>query len=323
MIDKLYVYRSPSTTPYRNIAYEAFMLEHAPPRSGFFYLWQNRRTVVIGRNQNAWAECRVAELERDGGFLARRLSGGGAVFHDMGNLCFTFILPNEVYDVGRQTGVLLDALRKLKIDAVMKGRNDLEIDGKKFSGHAYYRGRVNAIHHGTFLVNADTALAQAYLSPPKEKIVSKGVVSVKSRVVNLAERFPHLTIESLCAQLVRSVAEQYGRNAEALDDSFFDAAAVAAMEERFSSPAWKYGRSPHCGVTLDARFDWGGVELRFDVVEGRIARLCVFSDAMDAAFIAGLPETLNGTPFRSGDALLAAIDALYPRLGRPNGAAAI
>ena len=210
MIDKWHFYISKSTVPYHNIAREAFMLEHAPPGSGIFYLWQNRRTVVIGRNQNAWKECRVAELENSGGFLARRLSGGGAVFHDLGNLCFTFILPKEDYDVGRQTAVLLDALRKLNLDAVMKGRNDLEIEGKKFSGHAYYQGKNNAMHHGTFLVNADLSLAQKYLSPPQEKIVSKGVSSVKSRIVNLNSFNPSLTIEKLSGALIESAENAYG-----------------------------------------------------------------------------------------------------------------
>jgi lipoate-protein ligase A len=311
MIEKLYLYRSPSTTPYHNIAREAFMLERAPPHACLFYLWQNRKTVVIGRNQNAWKECRVAELERAGGFLARRLSGGGAVFHDLGNLCFTFILPKEDYDVARQTGILLDALKKLTINAVMKGRNDLELDGKKFSGHAYYQGRVNAMHHGTFLVNADTTLAQQYLSPPKEKIESKGVASVKSRVINLAERFPHVTIEKLTESLIRSVEEHYGHTAALLDERFFDAAAIGEMESRFSSPEWKYGRSPECSVTLTSRFDWGGVELNFEVIEGSIARLSVFSDSMDEQFITTLPQKINGAPFTSSGALLETIDALY------------
>ncbi|MDR1229777.1 MAG: lipoate--protein ligase [Spirochaetaceae bacterium] len=311
MIDELCVYVSGSSVPYHNIAVEAFMLGHLPPRSCIFYLWQNRRTVVVGRNQNAWKECRVEELERDGGFLARRLSGGGAVFHDLGNLCFTFILPTEDYDTGFQTGILLDALTKLGLAAVMKGRNDLEIGGKKFSGHAYHRGKVNAMHHGTFLVHADLSLAARYLSPPQEKIAAKGVASVKSRITNLAEFDHALTIEKLSGALVESAECGYGHEAVLLQDAFFDKAEIDGLEARFSAPEWKYGRSPECSMEVTSRFDWGGIDLHFDVVDGKIRNMAAFSDSMDEAFILGLPRYLNGIEFRSNAGLLEKIGAFY------------
>jgi lipoate-protein ligase A len=311
MIDKLYLYVSGSTVPYHNIAVEAFMLEHLPPRSCVFYLWRNRRTVVIGRNQNAWKECRVGDLEHDGGFLARRLSGGGAVFHDLGNLCFTFILPAEDYDTGFQTGILLDALNKLGLAAVMKGRNDLEIAGKKFSGHAYHRGKANAMHHGTFLVHADLSLAARYLSPPQEKIAAKGVASVKSRITNLAAFDHTLTIEKLSGALVESAERGYRREAVLLQDVFFDQAEIAGLEARFSSAEWKYGRSPECGMEVTSRFEWGGVDLHFDVIDGKIRNMAAFSDSMDEAFILDLPRYLNGGEFRSNAGLLEKISAFY------------
>jgi lipoate-protein ligase A len=311
MIDRLYLHVSESNVPYRNIAVEAFLLERLPLRSGLFYLWQNRRTVVVGRNQNAWTECRVAELEDDGGFLARRLSGGGAVFHDLGNLCFTFILPAEDYDTARQTGILLDALKNIGLDAVMKGRNDLEIGGKKFSGHAYHRGKVNAMHHGTFLVCADLSLAQKYLSPPQEKIISKGVASVKSRITNLCEFDGSLTVAKLNAALVESVERAYGCKSESLPDTFFDNAKIAELETGFAAPEWKYGHSPECSMEITSRFDWGSLALHFDVDEGKVVNAVVFSDSMDEAFILDLPRNLNGTPFRSSAALFEKVHALH------------
>ncbi|MDR1095865.1 MAG: lipoate--protein ligase [Spirochaetaceae bacterium] len=316
MINKLYLYTSGSNVPYHNIAAEAFMLEHLPPHSCLFYLWQNRRTVVIGRNQNAWKECRVGDLERDGGFLARRLSGGGAVFHDLGNLCFTFILPAEDYDTGRQTGILLDALNRLGLAAVMKGRNDLEIGGKKFSGHAYHRGKANAMHHGTFLVHADLALAAQYLSPPQEKITAKGVLSVKSRITNLAAFDRSLTIEKLSGALVESVERGYGRQGARLEDAFFDKAEIAGLEARFSAPEWKYGRSPACSMEVTSRFDWGGIDLHFDVINGDIRNMAAFSDSMDEAFILDLPRYLNGTAFRSNAGLLEKVGMFYQERSR-------
>jgi lipoate-protein ligase A len=311
MIDKLYFYISSGTVPYRNIAVEAFMLERLPERSCIFYLWQNRRTVVVGRNQNAWKECRVGKLEADGGFLARRLSGGGAVFHDLGNLCFTFIVPAEDYDTVRQTGILLDALERLGLNAVMKGRNDLEIGGKKFSGHAYHRGTINAMHHGTFLVHADLSLARKYLSPPPEKITAKGIASIQSRIANLAEFDRLLTIEKLRAALIESVERAYGCAGVFLPDAFFDEAKITELEAGFAAPEWRYGRSPECSVEIASRFDWGGVELHFDVVKGKIGNTAIFSDCMDEEFILGLPRNLDGTEFRSAAGLREKVDGLY------------
>ncbi len=128
MIESAFTLITDETVPYKNIALETLLLEKLPAHTAALYLWQNRRTVVIGRNQNAWQECRVADLEADGGFLARRLSGGGAVFHDLGNLNFTFILPIEDFDKDRQTSVILEAVRKAGVVARKSGRNDIEID---------------------------------------------------------------------------------------------------------------------------------------------------------------------------------------------------
>ena len=137
MINRLSYFISSSTNPYLNLAVEEYLLETVKPNQLILYLWQNERTVVIGKNQNAWKECRFQELEADGGHLARRLSGGGAVFHDLGNLNFTFLIPSSDYDLSKQMSVILEAVRSLGIDAQKSGRNDVTVDGKKFSGNAF------------------------------------------------------------------------------------------------------------------------------------------------------------------------------------------
>ncbi|MGM9617603.1 lipoate--protein ligase family protein [Butyricicoccus sp.] len=141
------------TNPYHNIALEECIL----------YLWQNRNTVVIGRNQHAENECRVQELQKDGGFLARRLSGGGAVYHDLGNLNFTFLAYENHFDISSQNEVILRAVKRLGVQAEKNGRNDLTVDGKKFSGHAYYKTGGRCYHHGTLMVDVDYTKLAAYL----------------------------------------------------------------------------------------------------------------------------------------------------------------
>jgi lipoate-protein ligase A len=309
MIRQTFVITTAETNPWRNIALEAFLLENVPQETCIMYLWQNRHTVVIGRNQNAYKECRVQELEADGGCLARRLSGGGAVFHDLGNLNFTFLLPAEDYDLGKQTDVILRAVQKLGIKAEKTGRNDIETDGRKFSGNAYYRSGKNAYHHGTLLVRADKEAAARYLSVSGDKIRSKGVESVKSRIINLTECNPAMSIFSLIDSLRISFDEVYGTAARELkvENLFSDLPGIgdpdaarkrlAALETQFSDPAWKYGKNPPFQFEIQGRFSWGGIEIHFDINNNIVTNAQVFSDAMDGEFIMGFADLLRGMPF--------------------------
>ena len=138
MIKRLQLFRTDCTDPHRNLAVEQALLEMVGEDTCILYLWQNRHTVVIGRNQNAWRECRTGQMETDGVFLARRLSGGGAVFHDLGNLNFTFLVRKPGYDLNRQLGVIVEACRLMGIPAERSGRNDVLTGGRKFSGNAFY-----------------------------------------------------------------------------------------------------------------------------------------------------------------------------------------
>ena len=222
MIQRLLVCRSRGTDPYENLALEEALLHRVEAGELILYLWQNERTVVIGKNQNPWKECRTALLAEEGGHLARRLSGGGAVFHDRGNLNFTFLMREEDYDPDRQLTVIETACRSLGIPVERSGRNDLLADGRKFSGNAFYRHNGRAYHHGTLMVDVDLEMVQRYLSPSKAKLAAKGVDSVRSRVVNLREFVPTLTVRQLSDALTAAFAEVYdqaiGNRQQAIED---------------------------------------------------------------------------------------------------------
>jgi len=301
MITELSLYLNEGTNPYKNLALEEYLLGCVRPGQCILYLWQNRHTVVIGRNQNSFKECRIEELERDGGFLARRLSGGGAVFHDLGNLNFTFLVRKPDYDVSRQTEVILRAVQAFGIAASRTGRNDIAIEGRKFSGNAYYESGDFCYHHGTILVDVDKNDMSRYLNVSKEKLQSKSVESVRSRVTNLSEYIPDITVELVKERMELAFAEVYGLPVLRMESGEIDWSSVEEKEKKYSSWEWKYGRKipfTHC---LLRRFPWGEAEITLEVNEGRIIQAVICSDALDTVYLKALEQVLPGTLYRLSD----------------------
>lgn len=290
---------SDSVNPYENIALEESLLLHTKPGEVILYLWQNRKTVVIGYNQNAWKECRVETLTADGGYLARRLSGGGAVFHDLGNLNFTFLARRKDYDVARQTEVVLRAVRSFGIPAVCTGRNDLEVEGRKFSGNAFYRTGDFCYHHGTVLLNADRQEMTRYLSVSQEKLRSKGVESVKSRVGNLQDYVPSLTVEQMGRALIAAFGDVYGERPERMAIEELSAKELRERTEHFSSWEWLYGRKIPFNMERAGKFGWGEALLRLDVSEGIIRQASFWTDALDTEMPGRVSRALGGCRYES------------------------
>lgn len=299
MINRLTIYISPRLDPYFNMAVEKYLTLTAEPDECIMYLWRNDRTVFIGRNQNCWSECRVSVLEADGGCLARRLSGGGAVYHDGGNLNFTFIASANNYDVARQCSVIATAVSRFGLQASVSGRNDILVDGAKFSGNAFWKFGQNHYHHGTILIKTDTEAMSRYLSVDPDKLKAKGVASVRSRVVNLGELSDKINVDSMTEALCRAFAEVYGL--EAVHKSMPDGAELESIRAEFASVEWKYNMTPRFSHSIKARFSWGGVELELEVREGRIVECRVYSDALDSEFIATLGARFRGVRYSATD----------------------
>ena len=321
---------SAATDPYFNLALEKCLFDSAADDTAIFYLWQNEKTVVCGRNQNIRRECRLDALEAMGGRAARRLSGGGAVFHDRGNLNFTLItrgtgLGVPAADSAGNT-LILRALRDLGIPAEQTGRNDLVApDGRKFSGSAFLRRADGLLcHHGTLMVDVDTAALEAVLDVDGEKLRSKGVRSVRSRVVNLAELCPGLTVEALKSALKAAFCAAYAPDgapallaaadgtltadaAWALDLPVLSRAVEAARSE-FADERWIFGKHAEFTHAFSRRFGWGGLTVNLRVENGTVTHARLDSDALETEFFAALEQLLPGTPF-CGAALSAQADA--------------
>lgn len=297
MIEKLQIFYSDRFDPYYNLAVEQHLMETVPAHCCILYLWQNRNTVVIGRNQNAWKECRTTLLEQENGFLARRLSGGGAVYHDMGNLNFTFLLPVAEFDLDRQLSVIAEACRSLGIEVERSGRNDILVDGKKFSGNAFYKNGSQSYHHGTLMVHVDKDKLGRYLSPSKAKLEAKGVSSVRSRVANLCEYAPGLTCPEMKAHMASAFSSVYGQIAEIRTEKDLDPAAVDKLCRRNASHEWIYGSRFPFTFCCEQRFGWGDVQLNLVVERGHVLQAKAFSDSMDWTSAPRLEQALTGSPF--------------------------
>lgn len=297
---KTFIVESTSYNPWFNLALEEYLFDRTEPDTVILYLWQNQNTVVIGKTQNAWKECRCAQLEADGGKLARRSSGGGAVFHDMGNICFTFLASKELYDLERQLKVILEAVKMHGIDANFTGRNDITTsDGRKFSGNAFRFSKGVGLQHGTILMDTDGEKMAKYLQVSKAKMQSKGVESVRSRVVNLITLNPNITSESIKRCFITAFENEYAtiNNLQSYDESALNTVnELTPYYDKYSSWEWRYGSNPSFDMNFETRFTWGCIEICISSDNGMVTAAKVFSDAMDVNLSENITAVLPGSP---------------------------
>lgn len=301
-MNKLYV--STSGDGWRNLGTDEYFLEHIAPEDMLLYFYINRSAVIIGHGQNPWLECNLEAMRRDDVQLVRRITGGGAVFHDEGNLNFSFIAGEKVYDVQRQLGVILSAVRALGIDCDFTGRNDLIADGRKFSGNAYCSRKGIKQHHGTLLIGSDLSRLQNYLNVDPRKLQAKGVKSVRSRVCNLSEFVPDLTCEAMLAALKDAFRAEYGDYEEL---SAPEESAVAPYIEKHASDAWRLGETPRFDVEIENRFPWGNAQLLLTLRKGKVHDIRVYTDALDVAIPDEVCALLMGVEYNA-ESMAAALE---------------
>lgn len=278
---KLKTIISNSFEPFLNLAVEDWLFQHYEDGCMVCYLWRNERTVVIGRNQNPFAECRVELLEGEGGHLMRRTTGGGAVYHDVENLNFTFVSPAAMSDIQRNFGVIAAALATYGIKAEVSGRNDMQCEGRKFSGSAFHKNSTAALHHGTIMIKTDIECLRRYLTPNVSKLMKHGVKSVESRVVNLSE-LADITVESLMPRIVEAFEREYGQRSEVVDfGEILHVDAVCQRRDFYASDEWRFGKWREFKSTCNGSFGWGAVEVSLLKEGSKIIDCQIASDALD------------------------------------------
>ena len=304
-MSRLFVIISNQYDPFLNRAVEQYLTDNQEEGTVTMYLWKNQQTVVIGYNQNPYSECNVQLLLDEGGHLMRRGTGGGAVYHDLGNINFSFVADKSLYDVRKQLSVIQDALLAYGLETEISGRNDLTCQGRKFSGNAFGKGKKNDLHHGTILIKTDGAMMQRYLIVDKAKLLKNGVKSVASRVINLSELVPELTSENIKQPLIGSFEKMYGGKATILDfDTFINNKEVQAIREHIASDDFLFGRWRRFKTTKKAQFPWGNVDIALHIDESKsiITEAQIASDCLEPETIRQAEQLLKGNSTKTAPA---------------------
>lgn len=297
-----------STDPYFNLAFDEYCLENVKSGQPYFFLWRNRPSVIVGLNQNVYSEVNLEYLDAHGITLARRVTGGGAVYHDLQNLNYTIIGAHPSPEP------FVEALRKLGVDAQLTGRNDIFVDGRKCSGYARRVSHGQEIIHGTLMYDVDLETLSHVLDTPFSKMNAKGIASVKSRVCNLKD---HLPAMASLDELQAALQDILSGGDQPLPPDIVPLDEVQALSDsKFSTWDFVYGRSKEAGFTRSVKLSCGTVSADFKVEGGVLTHLVFWGDFLFDEPASGLAEKLVGhrfTPSEISEALARAGVSRYLR----------
>lgn len=298
--------KNKSTNPYFNLALEEYALKYINLDEPIIILWQNEPSVIIGRNQNTIEEINGKYIKDHHIHVVRRLSGGGAVYHDLGNLNFTFITKKGKEDIRnfeKFTRPVIETLKDLEVPASFTGRNDITIEDKKFSGNAQYMYKDRLLHHGTILFDAELSVVQEALNVKIDKIESKGIKSVRSRVTNIA---PYLKAPMNLGEFQsRLISTMFSNAKEEPKEYLLKTADLdhikKIMEERYLKWEWNYGESPAFNLQKARRYVGGILDIRMDVKDGFVKGCRIYGDYFGQEDTLELAEGLLNCRFEESD----------------------
>lgn len=294
---------SKSNDPTFNLALEQLVFEELDQTKEYLMLWQNDNSIIVGKNQNTLEEINSQFVKEHQIQVVRRLSGGGAVYHDMGNLNFTFITDcgnNSQLDMKKFSHLVADALKSLGVPAEVGGRNDILILGQKFSGNAQYIKKGRVMHHGTLMFRSDLSILSQALNVSNSKIESKGIKSVKSRVTNISEHLKQpMSLTAFKQHLANYLLS--GNDAEIYTLTEQDMDRIQKLQkEVYESWEWNFGHSPKFSIKKRKRFEQcGEIEIRLDIVKGRISGFVAYGDFFGSLDTKQLSSLLIGTKLES------------------------
>lgn len=295
----MYYLETKSRDPYYNLAFEEYVFEKLDRSHAYFLLWQNSNTIVVGKYQNTAEEINQGVVYEKGIRVARRLSGGGAVYHDDGNLNFTFIVDaGNIEDFQFEAFVkpVVKTLEKMGVKAEFNGRNDITIDGMKFSGNSQYMKHGRIMHHGCIMLDSNLASVADALRVRAAKFESKSVKSVRSRVTTINAHTAHkYTMEEFKKLLVETIAET--NELEKLELTEEQKLEIEQLrKEKYATWEWNYGKSPKYNMRYEKKFPSGLVSVYLNAEGGRIQDIHFYGDFFGNGNIHGLEEKLKGQP---------------------------
>ena len=298
-----------------NLALEEYVFRHKPVDDDVLLFYVNAPAIIVGRNQNTIEEINPEVVASRGIHVVRRVSGGGAVYHDLGNLNFSFMTPHVSGRFNRYetfTKPVIDTLKDLGVPAELGGRNDILAGGRKISGNAQFARPDRMFSHGTLLFDSNLDEVTAALNPKPGKVESKGVKSIRSRVANISEFIEHpITVTELREQILERIFSTRDRaHIPALEITSDDWAAVYELvKSKYGAWSWNYGENPPSNVQRSRRFPAGEIDARIDVQEGRIAGIRFFGDYMGRDDVGVLETLLVGVRY-DRDSVSAALDGV-------------
>lgn len=290
------------TNPMINLAMEEYVLKHIPSDDSYFLFYINSPSIIIGKNQNTLEEINKPYIDAKDIKVVRRLSGGGAVYHDLGNLNFSFITAddgNSFHNFKKFTQPIVDALNKMGVPAELSGRNDIHVGERKISGNAQFSQKGRMFSHGTLMLDSDINEVVNALKVSDAKIASKGIKSIRSRVANINEFLPSpLPMDKFKETILKAIFEEQGQIHEyRLTQKDWDIIHQIS-EEKYQQWEWNYGASPNFNIIKSKRFTTGTVEIRLDVHQGLINQASIYGDFFGLGEIQDIENALINSPYR-------------------------